>query len=180
MYRLFVAIDFPDHVRARLAGLAHGLPGARWVPEDQYHLTLRFIGEVDGAVFRDIAAALETVTAPPFSLELKGMGCFPPRRQPRVLWVGVEADETLHLLQRRIEAALVRVGVPPEGRKFAPHVTLARLRTPVPRQRLGHFLAGNNLFAAGPIQVDSFLLYSSFLTPKGAFHQVEAEYRLAG
>jgi len=178
MYRLFVAIDMPAAIRARLAGLAYGLPGARWVPEEQYHLTLRFIGEVDGALFRDIAATLETVTAPPCTLTIKGVGCFGARKGPRVLWAGVEADDTLFLLQRRIEGALVQVGVAPERRRFSPHVTLARFRTPPPRERLGRFLAGNNLFSAGPMTVDTFRLYSSHLSSKGAIHQVEAEYGL--
>ncbi len=179
MYRLFVAIPLPGKIRRQLAGLAHGLPGARWVPEEQFHLTLRFIGEVDGAMFRDITAALATVRAPAFSLKVKGVGCFGGRKGARVLWAGVEADDTLYLLQRRIESVLAHTGVEPERRRFSPHITLARFRTPPPRERLGRFVAGNNLFASDVTTIQAFRLYSSFLSPKGATHRVEAEYPLA-
>ncbi len=178
MYRLFVAIDFPEKIRAMLAGLAHGLPAARWVPEDQYHLTLRFIGEVDGDVFRDIADQLATVSTPPFSLVLKGTGCFPPRKKPRVLWIGVEADDTLFQLRKGIDSALLRAGIKPERRRFSPHITIARFRDQVPIGRLSTYLAGNNLFTTPDVQITSFQLYSSFLTPKGAIHQVERSYNL--
>lgn len=179
MYRLFVAIDFPDEIRRHLVALCLGLPGARWVPPDQLHLTLRFIGEVDGGVFDEIIEILRSVQVPAFILSLKGLGCFPPRRTPRVLWTGIAQSERLVLLRNRIESSLVRVGIEAEGRKFSPHVTLARFREEVHLSRLTSYLAGNALFEAGPFPVDRFLLYSSRLTAKGAIHQVEAEYLLS-
>ncbi len=178
MYRLFVAIPLPDPLRRQLAGLAYGLPGARWVPEGQFHLTLRFIGEVDGALFRDISSALATVRGPAFTMQVKGVGCFGGRKGARVLWAGVRAGDGLRLLQQRVENTLVQTGVEPERRRFSPHITLARFRTPPPRERLGRFLAGNNLFASDTVEVQAFCLYSSLLSPKGATHRVEAEYPL--
>lgn len=178
MHRLFVAIDFPDEIRGQLGGLCLGLPGARWVSEDQLHLTLRFIGEVDGDVFRSIKEALRAVTAPPFSITLRGLGCFPPRGRPRVLWVGVGRSEQLVQLRNRVEAALTRVGLEAEGRKFSPHITLARFREDLHLTRLGNYLAGNNLFSTPPVEIGAFALYSSFLTGKGAIHQLEATYPL--
>lgn len=178
MYRLFVAIDFPDEIRGQLADLCLGLPGARWVPEEQLHLTLRFIGEVDGDVFRNIREALRAVRVEPFSLTLRGLGCFPPRGRPKVLWVGVDRSEPLVQLRNRVESTLVRLGLESEGRKFSPHITLARFREDVHLHRLGNYLAGNNLFATPPVTVAAFALYSSFLTGKGAIHQLEATYPL--
>jgi len=180
MYRLFTAVDLPVAVAQELAALGFGLPGARWVPAEQLHLTLRFIGEVDGGLFRDLGQALAEVKAAPFSMGLLGFGCFPPRGPARILWAGVEPPAPVAALYRKVENVLVRRGlVAPEKRKFAPHVTVARLDR-VPRQRLGNFLAGNNLYRSPTFTVGEFHLYSSQLTPKGPIHRLEASYELAG
>lgn len=177
MHRLFVAIELPAEIKGQLATISYGVPGARWVDEDQLHLTVRFIGEVDGGIFHDIKEGLEAVRVAPFSLRLKGLGFFPPRGMPRVLWVGIEKNPQLVQLRNKVESRLVRIGLTPEGRKFAPHITLARLRD-TPPNKLGNFLAGNGLFETSAFAVQEFLLYSSRLTPKGAIHTVEAAYGL--
>jgi RNA 2',3'-cyclic 3'-phosphodiesterase len=177
MYRLFVAIELPEWVKAELAGLSFGLPGAHWVPDDQLHLTLRFIGEVDRVQFEEIGQALTEVQIDPFDLALEGVGTFPPRGKPTVLWVGLEKSEPLLQLRRRVESALVQVGLPPEGRKFSPHITLARLKD-VPLNRLGEFLMGHALFKLAPFEIKEFHLFSSQLTQKGAIHTLEATYSL--
>ncbi len=177
MHRLFVAIDFSEQVKEDLSRLCFGLPGARWVPTDQLHLTLRFIGEVDGALFLDIREALNDISAEKFSLSLKGLGHFPPRKTPRVLWVGIERNEQMVRLRNRIEAALVKLGLEPEKRKFSPHVTLGRLKN-APLSKVTRFLGASGMFAAGPCEISQFCLYSSTLTPKGAIHQIEAAYPL--
>ncbi|RMF80867.1 MAG: RNA 2',3'-cyclic phosphodiesterase [Nitrospirae bacterium] len=177
MVRLFVAIDLPEPVRERLAALCSGVPGARWVAPEQFHLTLRFIGEVAEDRFREIAAALPAAAGPPFSLALDGLGFFPPRGRPRVLWAGVAASEPLLALRTRVESALAAVGVEREGRRFAPHVTLARLKGTSPG-RVGRFLEHHPLFRTDPFPVDRYLLYSSVLTRHGAHHRVEAAYPL--
>lgn len=180
MYRLFTAIDLPEALARRLAAMGFGLPGARWVPAEQLHLTLRFIGEVDGGRFREIGEALDDVRANPFELQLSGFGCFPPRGPARILWVGVEPTAPVAALHRKVENVLVRQGlVEPEKRKFSPHVTVARLQN-VPVAKLGNFLAGNNLFRSETFTVTNFHLYSSELTPKGPIHQLEASYSLTG
>ena len=179
MYRLFVAIDLPEGIRETLAGLCCGIPDARWVTPEQLHLTLRFIGDTDGGLFGEIREALAEIAPPSFTMRLKGFGCFPPRKAPRVLWVGIEQpNEPLLKLRNRVEATLVRLGMEPEHRKFAPHITLARLREP-PMHRLTNFLSGNNLFATETFPVTEFLLYSSTLSTKGAIHTVEASYPLS-
>lgn len=175
MPRLFIAVDLPESIRDNLSAMAFGIPGAKWVTPEQLHLTVRFIGEVDGAVFRDIKSILSEVSMASFSLRLKGVGFFPPRGAPRVLWVGLEKSDPLLLLRKKIDVALMRVRLEPEGRKFAPHITLARLKNS-PVQKIANFLAGNGLFSQEPFQVEDFKLYSSILTPKGAYHKVERIY----
>lgn len=178
MFRLFVAIDPPEEIRSALAAMCLGLPGARWIEREQLHLTLRFIGEVDGGVFQDIVEELAAIRAKPFAMRLKGLGHFPPRGQPRVLWVGVEANDSLIQLRNQVEKAVVRAGIEPEHRKFAPHVTMARLRE-TPLGRLANYLAGNAPYVSPSFMVTEFHLYSSTLAPKGSIHTREVSYLLA-
>lgn len=177
MLRLFVAVTLPEAARASLAALQAGVPGARWTPAENLHLTLRFIGELDEPDFADAMAALAEVEAPAFELRLAGVGQFGDRRRAHVLWAGVRPSEPLTLLRGRVEAALARAGLPREERKFAPHVTLARLRD-APPERVGAFLAGHGLFQGPAFPVTSFELYSSRLAHTHAQHVVEAEYPL--
>jgi RNA 2',3'-cyclic 3'-phosphodiesterase len=178
MHRLFIAIDFPEEIKKGLSSLCYGLPGVKWVDINQMHLTLRFIDEVDGGVFRDIMSVLEDVEFEGFSLLVKGVGCFPPRRDPRVLWAGLEKSEEMSSLRKKIDSQLKRIGVEPEKRKFSPHITLARFRKKPSVYRVADFLAGNGLFSLPEFSVSEFHLYSSILTPKGAIHQIEASYSL--
>lgn len=177
MYRLFIAVDMPRELQERVGNMFFGMPGAKWVAEEQLHLTLRFIGEVDGGVFEDIREGLSEIKADSFTMQLKGMGYFPPRKKPKVLWVGIDKNEKLTILRNRVEAAVVKAGLPPEQRKFSPHITLARLRD-TPLKKVTNFLAGNSLYESESFQVSEFHLYSSVLTPKGAIHQLEATYPL--
>jgi len=176
--RLFVALDLPDDVKQSLEPLTRGLGDVRWLAPEQQHLTLRFIGEPDNGRVGEIAEALALVPGVPFELQLKGLGHFPPRGEPRVLWVGVERSKELERLKRRIDRALAQAGVPPEGRKFAPHVTLARIKKPPSRDRLATWLMRHNLYRSEPFSVSSFHLFSSRLRPDGAEHHVEASYDL--
>jgi 2'-5' RNA ligase len=176
MIRLFVALELPATVRTRLALLAGGVPGARWQREDQMHLTLRFIGDVDGRTAHDVDDALATVRAPGFTLELAGAGDF-GGREPHALWAGVRANDALIHLEKKVESALVRVGLDAETRKFTPHVTLARLRN-APREKVAEFIAHHSLFASGPIAVERFALFSSHLGSGGAVYRVEQTYDL--
>lgn len=108
MPRLFVAIELPEDVRKRLAGLCNGLPGARWVSPENQHLTLRFIGEVPAGEIPDLVGALARVTAPGFALSISGVGFFGQRKRARLAWAGVEKNPVLIDLQRRVEAAVQR------------------------------------------------------------------------
>ena len=177
MHRLFVAIDFPQEIIKELTSICFGVPGAGWTPEEQLHLTLRFIGEVDGVLFKEIKEDLKNVEGNSFSMRLKGLGHFPPRKAPRVLWAGIETNDTLVQLRNRVNSVLVRLGLEPEHRKYSPHVTIARLKN-TPITKVTDFLAVNGLFSAGPFEVSKFSLYSSVLTQKGAIHNIEASYDL--
>lgn len=176
MPRLFIAIPMPDEVAAQLDRLCVGLPATRWTDPEQFHLTLRFIGEVEQGTFYEIGEALTAVSHPPIELRLKGLGQFPPRGAPQTLWAGMEAPEALTSLKRRIERALESVGLAPERRKFWPHVTLGRFRSPPPEDRFGSWLAGRSLFRSSAFPVSAFGLYSSLLRPEGPLHALEAEY----
>jgi RNA 2',3'-cyclic 3'-phosphodiesterase len=176
MMRLFVALALPDEIAEPLVLLQGGIPGARWCQCEQLHLTLRFIGEVDGRDAAAIDDALVSIRAPRFTLQLKGVGEF-GGKNPRALWAGIRDDTAVQHLQRKIESALQRIGLPAEERKFAPHVTLARLRGS-PRDRVITFLAAHALYASPPFDVNAFILYSSHLSPNGSLYRPEHAYPL--
>jgi RNA 2',3'-cyclic 3'-phosphodiesterase len=176
MLRLFVGIGFPPALKLQLSLLRSGVPGAKWVDPGNFHLTLRFIGETDEVVAADIDDALVRLRARRFTLQLAGTGVFGDR--PRSLWVGVERSPELVALRDKIEQALIRAGLPPEQRKFAPHVTLARLHNPALDQLSG-FLAANVQFRADPLPVEGFSLIASFQTKAGSVYEDQAEYPLA-
>jgi len=175
--RLFVALSLPDDLRVRLAGLAGGLPNARWVAPENLHLSLRFIGEVDGVQAHDVDAALAQISAPAFTLSLAGVDRFGAGGKVRSLWAGVEENAELSRLHGKIEQALQRAGLPPEGRKFKAHVTLARFKGN-PGGKLHDYLAHYALFRSEPFVVHEFILYSSFLSHNGAIYRAEASYAL--
>ncbi len=174
--RLFTALALPDPVADGLLALQAGVPGARWQTREQLHLTLRFIGEVDGRDAASIDDALAAIAAPAFTLELKGVGSF-GGKTPRDLWVGVRQNEALLHLNRKIESAQQRVGIPAESRKFTPHVTLARLKR-THNGSVMDFLTDHALYASGPFPVNAFILYSSKLTSDGSIYRPEKAYAL--
>jgi RNA 2',3'-cyclic 3'-phosphodiesterase len=176
--RLFVGIELPPEMKLRLSLLSTGIPGAKWVDPGNFHLTLRFIGEVGEDVAADIDDALGRLRARGFTLQLAGTGVFGGER-PRALWVGVERQPELVSLRDKIEQALIRIGLDPEPRKFAPHVTLARLRDPA-LDMLAEFLAANAQFRAPPLPVEHFSLIASFLTKAGSIYEDQADYPLSG
>lgn len=179
MPRLFIAIDLPEKLQGQVSSLFYGLPGARWTPAAQLHLTLRFIGEVDGHLFRQIIDTLETVSFSPFALQFADLGTFPPRRHPNILWVGVRSNDALRQFQRRLETRLVKLGLEPEHRKFHPHLTIARLPPTTSLAKLADYLALNGSFRLPSFTVEAFHLYSSQLTRQGADHQIEATFPAA-
>lgn len=178
MIRLFIAIDIPENIRKEVEGMGRTIKNARPVPVEQLHLTLKFVGEVESSRLLDIDDALRKITFPKFSLSLRGVGTFPPRGTPRVLWVGVDSAEQTTNLRNCIERELAATGIPREKKRYTPHLTLARLGN-CPIQQLHQFLAGNAFFQSSEFLVEKFHLYSSKLTPKGALHTLERFYLLS-
>lgn len=178
MPRLFVAIDLPPELKNRISELcAFGLPGVGWVEATQLHLSLRFIGEVDGQEAVRIQTCLLKVQQASFQLVVKGVGTFPQGKTPRVIWAGIEKNDSLVQLRNKIEHQLNAIGIPGEKRKFHPHVTLGRVKTKKIK-RMGDYLAHYDMFRAEPFGVEGFTLFSSLLTPAGAKYTKEAEYSL--
>ena len=180
MHRLFVAVDMPPAVDDSLIGLCQGVSGAKWADSAPFHLTLRFIGDADDGLLQDILLALAEIEASAFDLALKGVGYFPPRGPAKILWAGVETAPGLMRLRDHVTAALDAIGVEPERRKFAPHITLARFKRGAPAARVAELLSLNALFKSAPFAVTQFHLYSSLLRPDGALHRIEASYPLLG
>ncbi len=176
--RLFVALDLPPPLRQHLSLLAgQGLAGARWVPPENYHLTLRFIGETPAWQAEEIDHALASLRAPGFSLSLAGLGLFEKGGRSTALWAGVKRTPPLEHLRAKIETAMQRIGLPPERRRFAPHVTLARVDA-VPQAKLVHYFQMHSLFRADPAAIEHFTLFSSRLGKDRAVYDAEAEYGL--
>ena len=134
---------------------------------------------MEGTLFKDIRESLLEVNTDPFSLQIGGVGHFPPRGKPQVIWAGVTPTDKLIRLQKRVGKQLLACGVVLEKRKFSPHITLARLRN-TPLQKVGEFLAGNSLLKSPPFTVDRFHLFSSQLGRNGALHTLEESYLLGG
>ncbi len=177
MRRLFVALAMPDAVRARLSEMLCGIPGARWVNPENLHLTLRFIGEVDGGAAEEIADSLSRLQAPAFDLTLEGLGHFESRGRLRALWVGVRPEPALTALQRKVENAVVAAGLPPESRKFKPHVTLARF-SGTPLIEAGRYVEANAAIRLAPFPVTEVVLFESRLGRGGPAYFPELEISL--
>lgn len=176
--RLFVALELPDEVRGRLSDLMLRIPGLRWVPPENYHLTLRFIGEVPAFQAEEVDLALEAIRAKPFDLTLSGLGTFEKQGRVQSLHVLAERTPALAHLQSKIETALQRAGLPPERKRFTPHVTLARTEG-APLDKLAGFLQAHNLFRTEPVRMEHFVLFSSRLGKEQAVYTPEVEYALA-
>lgn len=180
MIRAFLALDLPPAVKQALAELQSGVPGARWSDPAGLHVTLRFLGEADEGTLEDLHDALSQVDAPAFELALRGVGSFGQGPRTRLLWAGLDPSEPLAHLQRKVESAAVRAGFPAEGRRFSPHVTLARLDAAAraSEERVRRFLEANALFRAGPFAADRFVLFESRPGQGGAVYVPLADYPL--
>src|SRR6266576_4886064 len=177
MPRLFTGLEIPSDVGQSLATLRGGLPGARWVDPGNYHVTLRFIGDVDDVVAHEIASMLGRVRRQPFELRIEDLKSFGGRK-PRQIVATLGPAQALMELQAEHERLMQRVGLEPEGRKFTPHVTLARLRDVSSRQ-VAEYLSTRAMIAPLPFQVSRFVLFSSRDSVGGGPYLVEAAYPLA-
>ncbi len=178
MPRLFTGLEIPRDVAFALSLKRGGLTGARWIDTENYHITLRFIGDVDGRVADEISDSLDRLShSLSFNVKLTHLGAFGGDK-PRALYAGVEVNSTLTQLQAAHERVLQRIGLEPEGRKFTPHVTLARLRGGSALD-IAHFIAGAGRFEPLTFPVGRFVLFSSRDSVGGGPYLVEQAYPLA-
>lgn len=176
--RLFVALPLPETLRIALSAIGGGIPGARWVPASNLHLTLRFIGEVQSWQAQEIDDALAAIRTRAFTLSVAGVGTFDQGGRVTTLWAGVERNDRLAHLQQKIETALQRAGLAPERRRFAPHITLARVDN-APEAKVVAWVQAKNLFRAEPVTAEHFTLFSSRLGKEFSVYTPEVDYALA-
>jgi 2'-5' RNA ligase len=176
--RLFVAIPLPEDVTGELLRICSGIPGARWLDTSAFHVTLRFIGEVDGGAAEDVFQALSRLRSPAFPMLISGVGCFESGGKVRALWAGVEKNDLLVRIRDKVDVAVTRAGLPAERRKFKPHITLARFRNGA-SQRIGPYLERYNGLQVGPVWVSQFTLFRSHLGSDGAHYERLADYDLS-
>jgi 2'-5' RNA ligase len=177
--RVFIAIPLPADLKAKLTELQHNFRHlqleATWVRAPGFHLTLKFLGEVDVTQIGPILSCMTTAAQQyhPFSLSLSGVGVFPHEASPRVLWVGIH-DEAglLKQMQQTLTAGLVQIGYPPEDRPFAPHLTLARVKRVSRRAEFLASLKAHREALLGQLDVDSLALIESQLHPSGARYSI--------
>ncbi len=174
---LFLGLDLPSSVDAHLEMMSVGIPGARWEGRDKFHLTLSYFGEVDGRVQRELIDALTGLRCAPFDMTLKGVGFFPPRGDPTTLWVGVAEPAPVVALKQRLDARLRHVDVKPDPRKYAPHVTIARVGDS-PVDAVVAYISDHVLFRSETFPVTEVFLYSSVRTARGSHYRVEAGFPL--
>ena len=177
MHRLFVAIRPPEPIRDLLIDAMDDSPDFRWQDDEQLHLTLRFVGEVDRHVAADLTDALGRVRPSRFALRIKGVGSF-DHRGAGALWAGAEPKEPLAALAAKVERVCLAVGLEPERRAFHPHITLARWKGRRTRE-LADFLARKRGLVSEPFDVDAFLLFESRLSRHGAHYEEVASYPLS-
>lgn len=177
MIRLFAAIAVPEEIGADLLPRQDRLPGARWRPQEAFHITLRFVGDVPENRAADLDAELTTIGGGPLELSLAGVGAFGEGADIHAVWAGVEENEGLRHLARSCEIAARRAGLKADARAYKPHVTLAYLRRPNPAE-VAAWIQENNLLRTEPFRVTSFGLYSSWQSEQGSWYRLEREYPL--
>ena len=169
MIRLFVGIGIPSPQGGRLASLCIGVKEARWVEQQNFHLTLRFIGDVQEPSVEEIIRELTRIDWRSFFVTLSGVGRFGSRKKVRALWAGIQPDPQLFNLHAKIKAALTKCDIKPNGKRFIPHVTLARLKNVQPNYTEDWILR-HNLFRADRFLVEKITLFESHRTNAGPIY----------
>ena len=176
MPRLFTGLEIPPAIGQALSSLRGGLPGARWIDPQNYHLTLRFIGDVDDDVAHEVAETLSRVHREGFDLHFEGVSSFGGSK-PRAVVAAIPRVQPLIEVQAEQERLMQRIGLEPEGRKFTPHVTLARLRD-ASSHAVADYLSARGYFRTAPFHVSRFVLFSSRNSVGGGPYVVEESYPL--
>jgi RNA 2',3'-cyclic 3'-phosphodiesterase len=176
MPRLFTGLEIPAEIGQTLSNLRGGLPGARWIDPENYHVTLRFIGDIDGISANEIASMLFRVNRKPFEVKVQGLTSFGGRK-PRAVVATIAPSRPLIELQAELERMMQRIGLDPEGRKFIPHVTLARLYD-ASSQDVADYLSVGGYFPSKVFMAERFVLFSSRASTGGGPYIVEDSYEL--
>lgn len=176
MYRLFAALPVPEELHDGLAGLQENLDGASWRPEENFHITLRFFGDLTHTTARDLDELLAMISCPPFELSLEGVGWF-GRREPSAVWARVRESAELRSLSAQCERIARRMGLPPDRRPFKPHVTLAYLHG-TPLEDVRRWVETHHAYRSGTFWAEGFHLYSSHTTRGPSRYVAEADYVL--
>ena len=174
MMRLFTGLELPPDIVLDLNFMQGGVMGARWISRESFHITLRFIGDIDDALGRDVALALADAEVRPFTIRLKNIDVFGGNR-PHAIIARIEENPELNRLQMAHERICQSLGLEPVGRKYIPHVTLARLRDPDPLA-LRHFIESHALYRSRPFEIERFVLFSSKPSRGGGPYAVEEAY----
>lgn len=176
MPRLFVGLEIPSDIAFALSLKRGGLPGARWIDQEKYHITLRFIGDIDDRTADDLVTVLDHVDRPPFELSLGNLDMFASRK-PHSLWASVQPSMPLMALQSEIERTVRRIGLEPESRKFTPHVTIARLRG-TGYEEAANYLSERGDYFSPSFKVNHFSLLSSRNGVGGGQYIIEERFEL--
>jgi 2'-5' RNA ligase len=176
MPRLFVGLELPEEIATRLSALRWGLPGARWIDPSDYHLNLRFIGDIDRRAAREVEDELAEIIRQPVPISMVGLGAFGGDK-PHTIYASVEPNRALIELQGEMERCLRRIGLKPEGRKFTPHVALARMRSASVLDVVD-YLSAQVPFPQVRFTAASYSLFSAREQFGGGPYIVEAAYAL--
>lgn len=178
MPRLFIALDLPSDIKQQLLQLPRAMRGARWQNENQLHMTLKFIGELDNNQLPELTEALAQIKAEPFILKINGVDYLGSKGFPRVLYAKIDKVPELLRLYKKINNVLESLGLEIKKQKLLPHITLARLnQTPYPA--IAHFLQSESLLKSRAFNIDSFHLFRSKLTPSGSQYSIEKSFCLS-
>jgi 2'-5' RNA ligase len=179
MIRLFTAIALPPEIGEPLILRQAGVEGARWRPREAFHVTLKFIGDVQETQAADLDEQLATIEAPALDLSLESVGYFGEGVDIHALWAGLAENPDLRRLAKANEAAARRAELKPEARRYTPHVTLAYLKRS-PQAEVAAWIQANSLLRSPPFRIDRFGLYSSWRTESGSAYRLERDYPLVG
>lgn len=177
MPRLFTALELPASISTSLSFLQSGIPGARWIEPASFHITLRFIGDVEGHVAEEIVKSLDQIQGEPVRLELSRLDVFGGAK-PHSLYAAVARNQELERLQKSMERILQQLGLAPDGRKFCPHVTLARVRG-VSAAELANYLSQYGGYSSPEFEVQKFALFSARTSTGGGPYVLEESFDLA-
>jgi 2'-5' RNA ligase len=179
MPRLFIALPVPEEIADALVALQSGVPDARWVPAENFHVTLCFVGDVAGGTLRDLEEELSDIDGPPFPVSIAGVEQFSTGKQPKALVALVERSDRLDWLHQKVTTVARNCGIEIERRKFRPHVTLARFSSGAETgHHIAQFMASFSTLRAGPWIAQEFALYASRQGRRGSIYTERAAYGL--